>query len=111
MLCNYSISLSQGNPTEVFYFGGQIMMTILGCIPACLLVHQGMIPVFYNLGILSLNEVSKSSKAFPKGKLCSNTNKLDMISNLGRKILKILPEQILVFDRRDKGFIFLLDLG
>ncbi|XP_063866764.1 sodium-coupled monocarboxylate transporter 2-like isoform X3 [Scylla paramamosain] len=45
-----------GNPTEVFYFGSQIMMTILGVIPASILVRQGLIPIFYNLGILSLNE-------------------------------------------------------
>ncbi|XP_045104478.1 sodium-coupled monocarboxylate transporter 1-like isoform X1 [Portunus trituberculatus] len=45
-----------GNPTEVFYFGAQVMMTIFGVIPASILVHQGILPIFYNLGILSLNE-------------------------------------------------------
>ncbi|XP_045104374.1 sodium-coupled monocarboxylate transporter 2-like [Portunus trituberculatus] len=51
----FSVIFILGNPTEVYYFGAQIMVAILGVIPGSMLVHQGLIPILYNLGILSLN--------------------------------------------------------
>ncbi|KAK8387001.1 hypothetical protein O3P69_017980 [Scylla paramamosain] len=58
----YSAIQSRGrNPTEVCYFGTQVMVAILGVIPGSMLVHQGVIPIIYNLGILSLNECNLST--------------------------------------------------
>ncbi|XP_071532425.1 sodium-coupled monocarboxylate transporter 1-like isoform X2 [Panulirus ornatus] len=45
-----------GNPTEVYFFGTQIATILLGCIPGCLFVCKFIIPVFYQLKLVSLNE-------------------------------------------------------
>lgn len=45
-----------GNPTEVYYFGAQVVTTLLGVFPAIILVHKTFLPIFYNLQLVSLNE-------------------------------------------------------
>ncbi|XP_071532377.1 sodium-coupled monocarboxylate transporter 1-like [Panulirus ornatus] len=45
-----------GNPTEVYFFGTQIATILLGCIPGCLFVCRFIIPVFYQLKLVSMNE-------------------------------------------------------
>ncbi|XP_042225903.1 sodium-coupled monocarboxylate transporter 2-like, partial [Homarus americanus] len=45
-----------GNPTEIYFFGTQIAMILLGAIPGCFFVSIVIIPILYNLRIVSINE-------------------------------------------------------
>nr|XP_045595250.1 sodium-coupled monocarboxylate transporter 1-like [Procambarus clarkii] len=45
-----------GNATETYLFGTQVTTTLLGCIPGTIFVSQVILPIFYNLKIVSLNE-------------------------------------------------------
>ncbi|XP_069949268.1 sodium-dependent multivitamin transporter-like [Cherax quadricarinatus] len=45
-----------GNSTEMYFFGTQLSMTLVGFIPGCLFVGQVMIPIFYQLKLVSVNE-------------------------------------------------------
>ena len=63
----FTLLFFSGNPTEVYYFGAQVVTTLLGVIPGAVLVHQVFLPIFYNLQIVSLNEVSESTqKCLPR---------------------------------------------
>lgn len=45
-----------GNPTEVYYYGAQVVTTLLGVFPGTLIVYHVFLPIFYNLRLVSLNE-------------------------------------------------------
>ncbi|XP_045132270.1 uncharacterized protein LOC123516732 [Portunus trituberculatus] len=45
-----------GNATEVYFYGTQLMMLLLGFIPAAILVGRVVLPLLYELGIISINE-------------------------------------------------------
>ncbi|XP_069942038.1 sodium-dependent multivitamin transporter-like [Cherax quadricarinatus] len=45
-----------GNGTEVYLYGTQLCVMLLGFIPGCALVYHVIIPVFYNLRIVSVSE-------------------------------------------------------
>ncbi|XP_045134904.1 sodium-coupled monocarboxylate transporter 1-like isoform X2 [Portunus trituberculatus] len=45
-----------GNPTEIYLHGTQITISLLGAIPATVIINKILIPVFYNLNLVSLNE-------------------------------------------------------
>ncbi|XP_069162733.1 sodium-coupled monocarboxylate transporter 1-like isoform X2 [Procambarus clarkii] len=45
-----------GNPTEIYFFGTQLSTSLLGCIPGCIFVHQVVVPTFYHLKLVSINE-------------------------------------------------------
>ncbi|KAK8387781.1 hypothetical protein O3P69_018334 [Scylla paramamosain] len=45
-----------GNPTEVYYFGAQVVTSLVGIFPAIIVVHQVILPIFYNLRLVSVNE-------------------------------------------------------
>lgn len=45
-----------GTATEVYFFGTQICASLLGFIPGCMLVHEVIVPIFYNLRLVSLNQ-------------------------------------------------------
>ncbi|XP_050704575.1 sodium-coupled monocarboxylate transporter 1-like isoform X4 [Eriocheir sinensis] len=45
-----------GNATEVYLYGTQIAVSLLGCVPGVYVVHKIILPIFYNLKIISLNE-------------------------------------------------------
>lgn len=47
-----------GTSTEVYYYGTQLTVILLGSIPGMALICKVTLPVFYQLGIVSLNEVS-----------------------------------------------------
>ncbi|XP_063884461.1 sodium-coupled monocarboxylate transporter 1-like isoform X2 [Scylla paramamosain] len=45
-----------GNPTEIYFHGTQLSTTLLGFIPAVIVMHQITIPIFYNLKMFSIAE-------------------------------------------------------
>ncbi|XP_042205604.1 sodium-coupled monocarboxylate transporter 1-like isoform X1 [Homarus americanus] len=45
-----------GNSTEMYFFGTQLATSLLGFIPGTIFLNQVMLPVLYNLKIVSLNE-------------------------------------------------------
>ncbi|XP_063875889.1 sodium-coupled monocarboxylate transporter 1-like [Scylla paramamosain] len=45
-----------GNSTEVYFHGTQITTTMLGVIPAIIVMHQIITPILYNLRLYSINE-------------------------------------------------------
>lgn len=45
-----------GNPTEIYLYGTQLTIALLGAIPATAIINKILIPVFYNLKLISLNE-------------------------------------------------------
>lgn len=45
-----------GNPTEIYYFGTQLTTVLLGCIPGVFVVGLVMLPIFYELKLVSINE-------------------------------------------------------
>ncbi|KAK8388214.1 hypothetical protein O3P69_020240 [Scylla paramamosain] len=45
-----------GNPTEIYLYGTQLTISLLGAIPATIIINKILIPVFYNLNLVSLNE-------------------------------------------------------
>ncbi|XP_045134455.1 sodium-coupled monocarboxylate transporter 1-like [Portunus trituberculatus] len=45
-----------GNSTEVYFHGTQITTTLLGVIPATIIMHQITTPILYNLKLYSINE-------------------------------------------------------
>ncbi|XP_069960648.1 sodium-coupled monocarboxylate transporter 1-like [Cherax quadricarinatus] len=45
-----------GNPTEIYFFGTQLTTIILGYIPGSIFVGQIILPIFYNLKLVSINE-------------------------------------------------------
>ncbi|KAG7155537.1 Sodium-coupled monocarboxylate transporter 2-like 6 [Homarus americanus] len=47
---------SSGNSTEMYFFGTQLATSLLGFIPGTIFLNQVMLPVLYNLKIVSLNE-------------------------------------------------------
>ncbi|XP_042212557.1 putative sodium-dependent multivitamin transporter [Homarus americanus] len=47
---------SSGNATEMYFFGTQLAISLLGIIPGTIFLNQVMLPVLYNLKIVSLNE-------------------------------------------------------
>ncbi|XP_042243328.1 sodium-dependent multivitamin transporter-like, partial [Homarus americanus] len=44
------------NPTEVYFSGTQLATVLLGCIPGCLVLGIVILPIFYNLNLVSINE-------------------------------------------------------
>ncbi|XP_069946850.1 sodium-dependent multivitamin transporter [Cherax quadricarinatus] len=51
-----------GNATEVYLYGTQLCVMLLGLIPGCVLVYHVIIPVFYNLKIVSVSEFAFNDK-------------------------------------------------
>ena len=51
---------SIGNPTETYFYGTQITTILLGFFLAAFFVNLIILPIFYNLKMVSLNEVRKS---------------------------------------------------
>ena len=47
-----------GYPAEVFAFGGQYMLVVFGMAGGALLARYFMVPVFYPLRLISVNEVN-----------------------------------------------------
>ncbi|XP_050704571.1 sodium-coupled monocarboxylate transporter 1-like [Eriocheir sinensis] len=45
-----------GNPTEIYFYGTQLTVSLLGCIPGCIVINKIIVPTFYNLELVSLNE-------------------------------------------------------
>ncbi|XP_071517590.1 sodium-coupled monocarboxylate transporter 2-like isoform X1 [Panulirus ornatus] len=45
-----------GIPTEVYFFGTQVTMVLVGVIPGTIVLSQVLLPIFYNAKIVSLNE-------------------------------------------------------
>ncbi|XP_045132787.1 sodium-coupled monocarboxylate transporter 1-like [Portunus trituberculatus] len=45
-----------GNATEVYFYGTQLVTSLLGCIPAAILVGKVILPLLYELRIISINE-------------------------------------------------------
>ncbi|XP_050713241.1 sodium-coupled monocarboxylate transporter 2-like isoform X2 [Eriocheir sinensis] len=45
-----------GNPTEVYLYGTQIAGNLVGLVPGCIVIHQLILPIFYNLKIISLTQ-------------------------------------------------------
>ncbi|XP_063863929.1 sodium-coupled monocarboxylate transporter 1-like [Scylla paramamosain] len=45
-----------GNATEVYFYGTQLVTSLLGCIPASILVVTVILPLLYELRIISINE-------------------------------------------------------
>ncbi|XP_069950746.1 sodium-coupled monocarboxylate transporter 1 [Cherax quadricarinatus] len=45
-----------GNSSEVYFFGTQISVSVLGMLLGCILVYKVTLPVFFNLRLVSLNE-------------------------------------------------------
>ncbi|KAG0724278.1 Sodium-coupled monocarboxylate transporter 1 [Chionoecetes opilio] len=45
-----------GNPTEIYFYGTQLSIALIGCIPGAIVVNKLMLPIFYNLKIVSLSE-------------------------------------------------------
>ncbi|XP_071532402.1 sodium-coupled monocarboxylate transporter 1-like [Panulirus ornatus] len=45
-----------GTATEVYFFGTQVTTTLLGCIPGCILMRTIVLPIFYELKLVSMNE-------------------------------------------------------
>ncbi|KAG0713737.1 Sodium-coupled monocarboxylate transporter 2 [Chionoecetes opilio] len=45
-----------GNPTEIYFYGTQLSIALIGCIPGAMWVNKLMLPIFYNLKIVSLSE-------------------------------------------------------
>ncbi|KAK4315266.1 hypothetical protein Pmani_013504 [Petrolisthes manimaculis] len=43
-----------GNPTEVYLYGTQLCMTLVGFIPTCIFIIYVILPIFYSLRITSL---------------------------------------------------------
>ncbi|MPC77240.1 hypothetical protein E2C01_071689 [Portunus trituberculatus] len=51
-----------GNATEVYFYGTQLVTSLLGCIPAAILVGKVILPLLYELRIISINENGKLAK-------------------------------------------------
>ncbi|XP_069951185.1 sodium-coupled monocarboxylate transporter 2 [Cherax quadricarinatus] len=45
-----------GNPAEMYFFGTQLVMNLLGFIPGCLFISQVITPIFYQLKLVSITE-------------------------------------------------------
>nr|XP_053629338.1 sodium-coupled monocarboxylate transporter 1-like isoform X1 [Cherax quadricarinatus] len=45
-----------GKPTEIYFFGTQLAMALLGCVPGCIFVGLVILPTFYQLKLVSINE-------------------------------------------------------
>ncbi|KAK3867908.1 hypothetical protein Pcinc_026669 [Petrolisthes cinctipes] len=45
-----------GRPTEVYFFGTQLCVMMLGLFPGMALIHQTVLPVFYQLKLVSLTQ-------------------------------------------------------
>ncbi|KAK4295672.1 hypothetical protein Pmani_031784 [Petrolisthes manimaculis] len=56
MLVGETETLGRGTSTEVYYYGTQLSIIILGSIPGMALICKVTLPIFYQLGIVSLNE-------------------------------------------------------
>lgn len=51
-----------GNATEVYIFGTQFCMCVLGMVFGGLLVYHIVLPLLYNMNLISLSQVSKSPR-------------------------------------------------
>ncbi|MPC44351.1 putative sodium-dependent multivitamin transporter [Portunus trituberculatus] len=51
-----TLKFASGNSTEVYFHGTQITTTLLGVIPATIIMHQITTPILYNLKLYSINE-------------------------------------------------------
>ena len=56
-LYQHQVLPSLGNPTEIYFYGTQITIALLGAIPATFVINRILLPTFYNLNLVSLNEV------------------------------------------------------
>nr|XP_045586326.1 sodium-coupled monocarboxylate transporter 1-like [Procambarus clarkii] len=45
-----------GNATEMYFYGTQLVVSLLGFLPGCVLVSQVTLPVLYNLKLVSVND-------------------------------------------------------
>ncbi|XP_053629337.1 sodium-coupled monocarboxylate transporter 1 isoform X2 [Cherax quadricarinatus] len=45
-----------GNPTEMYFYGTQLTTVLLGCIPGSLFVGHVILPILYELKVVSINE-------------------------------------------------------
>ena len=46
-----------GNPTEIYLYGTQLATSLIGCVPGAIVVNKFILPIFYNLKLVSVNEV------------------------------------------------------
>lgn len=49
--------ICSGNATEVYLFGTQLCVAMLGFIPGCLVVYYVLLPILHGLKLVSLNQV------------------------------------------------------
>ncbi|XP_069176449.1 sodium-coupled monocarboxylate transporter 1-like [Procambarus clarkii] len=73
-----------GNATELYLFGTQLCTCLLGIIPGCVFVHQVILPIFYNLKIVSLSQyIEKRYKSRALRMLVTGCQLLMMFFYLG----------------------------
>lgn len=51
------LHLLEGNATEMYYFGTQLTVNLLGCVVGTIITQWLILPLIYPLQIISINEV------------------------------------------------------
>ncbi|KAK8387827.1 hypothetical protein O3P69_020033 [Scylla paramamosain] len=73
-----------GNPTEIYFYGTQVATSLIGCVPGAIVVNKIILPIFYNLKIVSVNEyLERRYRSVALRKVCTFISLLNLFLYMG----------------------------